>query len=97
MDVAAETSLVDQDLTRINALRKEESVVRGLIYVYINVNKQLINAILNSGAAHIFLANQLVKDLGLKLSCSHTFIKAVNFKTYKIASMSYDVSIMLDQ
>jgi hypothetical protein len=39
-----------------------------------------MNAILDSGATHTFVADQLVKELGLQLSDSHTSMKAVNSK-----------------
>jgi len=38
-----------------------------------------------------------VKELGLRLSDSHTSMKAVNSKAQRIAGMSYDVPITLDQ
>jgi hypothetical protein len=43
------------------------------------------------------VVDRLVKDLGLRLSSSHTSMKAVNSKAYKIASMSYNVPIVLDR
>jgi hypothetical protein len=52
---------------------------------------------LDLGATHTFLVDQLVKDLGLRLSSSHIFMEVVDSKAYKITGMSYDVSIMLDR
>jgi hypothetical protein len=52
---------------------------------------------LDLGETHTFLVDQLVKDLGLRLSSSHIFMEVVDSKAYKITGMSYDVSIMLDR
>jgi hypothetical protein len=52
---------------------------------------------LDLGETHTFLVDQLVKDLGLRLSSSHIFMEVVDSKAYKITGMFYDVSIMLDR
>jgi len=97
-DVAAETCPVDQDLARIDALRKGKSgATDNLMYVKIGINGKNVNAMLDSGATHTFVAYRLVKELGLRLSDSHTSMKVVNSKAQRIAGMSYDVPIMLDQ
>jgi hypothetical protein len=97
-DGAAETRPVDKDLARIDALRKGKSgATDNLMYVKIGINGKDVNAMLDSGATHTFVADRLVKELGLRLSDSHTSMKAVNSKAQRIAGMSYDVPIMLDQ
>ena len=50
------------------------------MYVKIRINGKDVNAVLDSGATHTFVADQLVKELGLQLSDSHTSMKAVNSK-----------------
>jgi len=50
------------------------------MYVKIMINGKDVNVILDSGATHTFVADQLVKELGLQLSDSHTSMKAVNSK-----------------
>ena len=72
-------------------------MVEDLMYIQTSVNEQPINVMLDSGVTHIFVSNQLVKDLGLRLSSNRNFMKAINPKAQKIVSMSYDVLIMLDQ
>jgi len=67
------------------------------MYVNIGINGKDMNAMLDSGATHTFMADRLVKELGLRLSDSHTSMKAVNSKAQRIAGMSYDVPITLDQ
>jgi len=97
-DGAAETRPVDKDLARIDALRKGKSgTTDNLMYVKIGINGKDVNAMLDSGATHTFVADRLVKELGLRLSDSHTSMKAVNSKAQRIAGMSYDVLITLDQ
>jgi hypothetical protein len=97
-DAAAENRLVDKDLARIDALWKGKSgATDNLMYVEIGINGKDVNAMLDSGATHTFVANRLVKELGLRLSDSHTSMKAVNSKAQRIAGMSYDVPITLDQ
>ena len=65
--MAAETNPVDQDLTRIDALPKEKSgSADKLMYVRIGIYGKDINAILDLGATHKFIANQLVKELTTK-------------------------------
>jgi hypothetical protein len=59
-------NLVDQDLARIDALQKEKSgFADNLMYVRIRINDKDINAILASGATHMFIVDRLVKELGL--------------------------------
>jgi hypothetical protein len=67
------------------------------MYEQISVNEQPIDAILDSGTTYTFVVDRLVKALGLRLSSSHTSMKAVNSKAHKIASMSYDMLIVLDR
>jgi len=50
------------------------------MYVKIRINGKDVNAVLDSGATHTFVADQLVKELGLRLSDNHTSMKAVNSK-----------------
>ena len=96
-DTTVETSLVDQDLARIDAMRKGKSGAGDLMYEQISVNEQPIDAILDSGTTYTFVVDRLVKALGLRLSSSHISMKAVNSKAHKIASMSYDMLIVLDR
>jgi len=80
-DVAAENYPVDKDLARIDALQKGKSgATNNLMYVKIGINGKDANAMLDSGATHTFVANRLVKELGLRLIDSHTSMKAVNSK-----------------
>jgi hypothetical protein len=67
------------------------------MYVMIGINGKDVNAMLDSGATHTFVADRLVKELGQRLSDNHTSMKAVNSKAQRIAGMSYDVPITLDQ
>jgi predicted aspartyl protease len=55
-------------------------VVEDLMYIQTSVNEQPINVMLDSGVTHIFVSNQLVKDLGLRLSSNRNFMKAINPK-----------------
>jgi hypothetical protein len=97
-DAAAETRPVDQGLARIDVLRKGKSgAMDNLMYMKIGINGKDVNAMLDSSATHTFVADRLVKELGLQLSDSHTLMKAVNSKAQRIAGMSYDVPITLDQ
>ena len=50
------------------------------MYVKIRINGKDVNAILDLGATRTFMADQLVKELGLRLSDSHTSMKSVNLK-----------------
>jgi len=96
-DAATETRPVDQDLVRIDALRKGKSgATNNLMYVKIGINGKDVNVMLDSSAIHMFVADRLVKELGLRLSDSHTSMKAVNSKAQRIAGMSDDVPITLD-
>lgn len=72
-------------------------MVEDLMYIQTSVNEQPINVMLDSGVTHTFVSNQLVKDLGLRLSSNDNFMKAVNPKAQKIVDTSYDVLIILDQ
>nr|TKS07033.1 hypothetical protein D5086_0000117420 [Populus alba] len=75
-DAAAETRLVDQDLAKIDALRKGKSrTTDNLMYVNIGINGKDVNPMLDSGATHTFVADRLVKELGLRLSDSQTSIE----------------------
>ena len=57
-DAAAETRHVDQDLARIDALRKGKSgTTNNLVYVKIGINGKDVNAILDLGATHMFVAD----------------------------------------
>jgi hypothetical protein len=97
-DAAVENRPVDKDLARIDALRKGKSrAIDNLMYVKIGINGKDVNAMLDSGAIHTFVADRLVKEIGLSLSDNHTSMKAVNSKAQRIAGMSYDVPITLDQ
>jgi hypothetical protein len=97
-DVAAENYPVDKDLARIDALQKGKSgATNNLMYVKIGINGKDANAMLDSGATHTFVANRLVKELGLRLIDSHTSMKAVNSKAQRITGMSYNMPITLDQ
>jgi hypothetical protein len=97
-DAAVENRPVDKDLARIDALRKGKSgATDNLMYVKIGINGKDVNAMLDSSATHTFVADWLVKELGLGLSDSHTSMKVVNSKAQRIAGMSYDVPITLDQ
>jgi hypothetical protein len=97
-DAAAETCHVEKDLARIDTLRKgKPGASDNLMYVKIGINGKDINAMLDSGATHTFVADRLVKELGLRLSDSQTSMKAVNSKAQRIAGMSYDVPIVLDR
>ena len=97
-DAAAETCPIDQDLSRIDALQKGKSrATDNMMYVNLGINGKDMNAMLDSGATQTFVAYRLVKELGLRLSDSHTSMKAVNSKAQRIAGMSYDVPITLDQ
>jgi len=61
--------------------KKEKSgFADNLMYVRIRINGKDINVILASGATHMFIVDRLVKELGLRLSSSHTSMKAVNLK-----------------
>lgn len=66
------------------------------MYAKIMINGKDVNAILDSDVTHTFDADLLVKELGLWLSDSHTSMKEVNSKAWRIVGMSYDVSITLD-
>jgi hypothetical protein len=97
-DTAAENRPVDKNLARIDALRKGKSgAADNLMYVKIGIDGKDVNAMLDSCATHTFVADRLVKELGLRLSDSYTSMKAVNSKAQRIAGMSYDVPITLDQ
>ena len=47
------------------------------MYVKVGINDKDISDMLDLGATHTFVADQLVKELGLRLSDSHTSIKIV--------------------
>nr|TKS05961.1 hypothetical protein D5086_0000127890 [Populus alba] len=97
-DAAAENSHVETDLARIETLRKgKPGATDSLMYVKIEINGKGVTAMLDSGATHTFVADRMAKELGLRLSDSQTSMKAVNSKAQKIAGMSYDVPIVLDQ
>jgi hypothetical protein len=97
-DAPAENRPVGKDLAKIDALRKGKSgAMDNLMYVKIGINGKDVNAMLDSGATHTFVADRLVKELGLRLSDNHTSMKALNSKAQRIVGMSYDVPIMLDQ
>jgi hypothetical protein len=85
----------------IDALRKGKlGFVDNLIYIYIymriGIGGKDVGAMLDSSATHMFIADRLVKELGLWLSYSHTLMKAVNSKAQRIAGVPYDVPITLD-
>ena len=68
-----------QDLARIDASRKGKSgFADNLMYVRIGINGKDVSVMLDSGATHTFIADRLVKELGLRLSDSHISMKAVN-------------------
>jgi len=70
---------VYQDLARIDASRKGKSgFADNLMYVRIGINGKDVSVMLDSGATHTFIADRLVKELGLRLSDSHISMKAVN-------------------
>ena len=48
------------------------------MYVRIGINGKDVSVMLDSGATHTFIADRLVKELGLRLSDSHISMKAVN-------------------
>jgi len=50
------------------------------MYIKIGINGKDINVMLDSGATHTFVADRLVKELGLQPSSSHTSMKVVNSK-----------------
>ena len=80
-DAAAENCHVDIDMARIDTLRKGKSgTTNNLMYVKIGINGKDVNAMLDSGATHTFVADRLVKELGLRLSDNQTSMKAINSK-----------------
>jgi predicted aspartyl protease len=66
------------------------------MYMRIWINGKDVDAMLDSSATHTFIADRLVKEIGLWLSDSHTLIKTVNLKAQRIAGVPYDVPITLD-
>ncbi|KAK4422089.1 hypothetical protein Salat_2159900 [Sesamum alatum] len=71
--------------TRVNPLpmlgalqKKPLPKQKGLLYVWVNVNENVVMAMVDTGATHNFVASREVQKMGLTLAEHSSRIKAVN-------------------
>ena len=74
----------------LNGGQKPHDLLRhGLSYVQVEMNGNGVEAMLDTGATHNFVANCMVQKLGLKVSKCPSKIKAVNSKVKPISGIAF--------
>ena len=83
------------DLQHIESLNTIDGLISAhsrLMHVAIKVNGRVINAMLDTGATHTFVASRIVPMCELAVSNCPSFTKAVNAKAQAVEGMAYKVS-----
>ena len=82
-------------LQLINAVRAERSAPTGLMYVKLRLDGQEVLAMVDTGAMHNFVAERIVKTLGLRAAKSECRIKAVNSAAQNVVGVATGVQVNL--
>ena len=76
---------------------KEDQRLRGSMFVEAEVGGKSLKALVDTGASHIFMAEDVVKKIGLSFAKKAGFIKAVNSKEMSILGMAEATEMRIGQ